>query len=314
MAAAVASNSQPTKVDKELGFSVKQGANWGKYLEYRPLYPPSFFKRIYNYHAQKPQAAWSLAHDVGAGCGVVSSTLASRFNGVVISDPNDGYADLARKLLVDESGIPASKLRFLQEGAEKSSVKSGTVDLMTVCECIHWTDVDVAIKEFARELKTGGTLMVSHYTVPKILDNERAQNAWQALWDAYSERAQGPMFDHAFNIVNSGLDHLEFPTEDWENVKRTYINARGSMKAFEMNSRVGESKVKGVEERIWEDGDKDWCDEAGLDWFKGYLGTWVPKIPETEIQDLWDEFEHALKGKNAKFETPIAMVFATKKA
>src|SRR5207244_4086526 len=122
-----------------------------------------------------------------------------------------------------------------------------------------------------------GTLAVTYYTVPKIVGNERAQSAWQALWDAYSERAQGDMFDHAFPIVNSGLDHVEFPTEDWETVKRIFINARGSMKTFEINSRLGESKVKSGEEKIWEEGDEDWYDQQGIDWFKGYLATWVPR-------------------------------------
>ncbi|KAL9627347.1 MAG: hypothetical protein Q9164_007632, partial [Protoblastenia rupestris] len=158
MSTMLVSNTETTAPAKELGFSVKQGVNWSNYLAYRPIYPASFFDRIYGYHSQKSQAAWSVAHDVGAGCGIVSSTLASRFNSAIVSDPNDGYVTLARKTLVEESFIPESKFRFLQEGAEKSSVESGTVDLVAACECIHWTDTDVAIKEFGRELKAGGTL------------------------------------------------------------------------------------------------------------------------------------------------------------
>ena len=199
----------------ELGFSIAQGVNWSNYLKYRPIYPSSFFERIFTYHAQKPSAIWSLAHDISAGCGIVSATLASRFNAVAVSDPNDGYVALARKILMEESCISESKFRFLQEGAEESSVETGTADLVAACECIHWTDVDAAIKEFGRELKAGGTLAVTYYTKPKFVDNDRAQKAWQALWDAFSERCIDDWIDRAFRVGNSGLDNLGFPTEEW---------------------------------------------------------------------------------------------------
>ena len=46
--------------------------------------------------------------------------------------------------------MPDSRFRFLQEGAERSSVEPATVDLVAVCECIHWANTDAAIKEFGR--------------------------------------------------------------------------------------------------------------------------------------------------------------------
>jgi trans-aconitate 3-methyltransferase len=306
----------PSAVDqasaKELGFSASQGANWSNYLVYRPLYPASFFDRIYDYHSAKATAAWATAHDVGAGCGVVSATLASRFDKVVVSDPNDGYVTLARKALVEESRIPESKLKFLQEGAEKTSVNSGTVDLITACECIQWTDTDAAIREFGRQLRPGGTLLVSYYTVPRIAANEAAQRIWRKVWAAYSERALGALFDHAFPIINTGLETVGFPDSGWESVTRTYINSLGTVQPFKINDRVGKSRVKPEEERIWVDGDQDWTDVQGIDWFKGYFGTWVPRIPESELQDIWDELELSLQGKKVKIETPIVLILATK--
>lgn len=306
------SNTETTPAVKEIGFSVNQGANWSNYLAYRPQYPASFFQRIYDYHFRKPKAAWSIAHDIGAGCGIVSASLAPRFNSVIVSDPNDGYVTLARKILVEELSIPDSSLRFFQEGAEKSSVKAGTVDLVTVCECIHWTDTDAAIEEFGRELKAGGTLAITHYTVPVIVGNDQAQSAWRGIWDAYSERARSDLLDHAFKIINTGLNPLEFPEAEWNAVKRIFINTHGSVDTFLINDRVGESRVNAKEENVWVEDDADWMDEQGIDWFKGYLATWVPRISESEIEDFWDELELALKGKKVKIETPVAMIFATK--
>ena len=131
------SNTETTIPVRERGFSVNEGANWSNYLAYRTHHPASFFHRTDDHHSQKPRAAWSVAHDIGAGCGIVSSSLAPRFDSIIVSYPNDGYVTLARKILVKELSIPDSKFRFLQEGAEKSSVKPATVDLVAVCECMY---------------------------------------------------------------------------------------------------------------------------------------------------------------------------------
>ncbi|PQE12385.1 Methyltransferase type 11 protein [Rutstroemia sp. NJR-2017a BVV2] len=312
MSTTTTSKTNAASAFEEIGFSVAQGANWSEYLAFRPIYPKSFFERIYQYHSEKNGTAWLAAHDNGAGCGVVSSTLADRFKNVIVSDPNDGYATLAQKILTEEVGIPASRLRFLQEGAEKSSVESNSVDLVTACECIHWTDTAVAIKEFGRVLKTGGTVAITHYTVPRIVGNEAAQKAWNAIYQVYSQRAQSDLLTHAFRIINTGLDCLEFPANEWKAVKRIYINAQGSIDSFKTNDRVGESKVKSTDERVWVEDDADWCDEKDITWLKGYIGTWVPVLPESEAQDLWDELEKALNGQKAKLETPVAIVLATK--
>jgi trans-aconitate 3-methyltransferase len=297
---------------KELGFSAKQGANWSEYLSFRPPYPQSFFDRIYSYHGAKPFATWDAAHDIGAGCGVVSATLANRFNNVVVSDPNPGYVALAQKLLVEDSGLPADNLQFLQEGAEKSSVAPGTIDVATVCECIHWTDTEATIREVHRELRAGGTIVITHYTRPRITGNKRAERVWELIWDEYSKRADGPLLDHAFPIINTGFESLEFPSDQWEKVTRMYINARGKLDTFRMNDRIGANKATEAEERVWVEDDNDWSDEQDIAWFKGYLATWVPVIPESDIQELWDELEASLGGAKARTETPIAMVYATK--
>ncbi|KAI2473041.1 S-adenosyl-L-methionine-dependent methyltransferase [Annulohypoxylon bovei var. microspora] len=299
---------------KELGFSPKHGVNWSNYLAYRPIYPASFFERIFNYHSQKPAATWSVSHDVGAGCGIVSFTLATRFDSVIVSDPNDGYVTLARKLLVEEASLPESQFTFLQESAEKTSIEPGAVDLIAACECMQWTNPAAAISEFGRELRAGGTLAITYYARPLIDGNERVQNAWKGVWAAHSKKARGDVFDRAFLTVNAAFENLEFPEEEWEMVKRVYINAQGSVNAFVMNDLMAERKVKEGEEKVWIEDDEEWCDMKDIEWFKAYLATWVPFIPETEIQEVWDELEFALEGKKVRTRTPVLMIFATKKA
>ncbi|KAI2606873.1 S-adenosyl-L-methionine-dependent methyltransferase [Hypoxylon fragiforme] len=314
MAAALASQAEQSAPAKELGFSYRQGVNWSKYIAFRPQYPVSFFERIYSHHSKRNEKPWSVAHDVGAGAGIVSSTLAASFDKVIVSDPNDGYVTLARKLLVEEASLPESKFVFLQEPAENSSVASGTVDLVTACECIHWTAVDAAVREFGRELRAGGTLAVTYYTRPLIEAGERAQVAWKGILNAVAERARGGVYENVYPLINTAFDHLGFPKEEWEDVTRVYINADGNTDGFVVDSRLGESKVKEWEEQIWISHDEDWCNLHGIEWFKAYMATWVPLIPESEIQGLWDEMELELGGNPVKTRTPIVMIFATKKA
>ncbi|KAI1441711.1 S-adenosyl-L-methionine-dependent methyltransferase [Annulohypoxylon stygium] len=304
---------QTTNETKELGFSIRQGVDWTNYVLYRPIYQESFFTRIFGYHAQKPQASWSTAHDIGAGHGIASSTIASRFDHVVVSDPNDGYTQIARKLLVEQSRFSDSKFTFLQEGAEKSSVESGSIDLITACECMQWTNTEAAVDEFARQLRPGGTLVMTYYTRPLIVGNEHAQNIWKAIFEAYSQHATGDLLDRAFKTLNNGFDSIALPEEQWQTVKRVYINASQGIASFKLNDRVGEDRVGKNEERVWVNGDPDWSDNQDINWIKKYFATWVPPLPESEIQGLWDELERVLDGGKAHLETPIAMVFATKR-
>ncbi|KAI0840791.1 S-adenosyl-L-methionine-dependent methyltransferase [Hypoxylon sp. FL0890] len=314
MASSSVSETDTNESARELGFGPKHGVNWSNYLAYRYLYPKSFFDRIYDYHAQKPEAAWAVAHDIGAGCGLVSANLATRFSNVIVSDPNDGYTALARKLLVEEELLPESKFKFLQEPAEKSSVESGTVDMVAACECLHWTTPEAAIKEFGRELKPGGTLAITYYTRPLLEGGERLQRAWKNLWIAHFEQVRGKVFENAYIIANTGFEYLEFPEQEWEGVKRVYINTQGNVDSFALCHLMGERKVKESEEKVWIEGDEDWTDFKGIDWMKGYLATWAPLIPESDIQGAWDELELALEGKKVKARTPVAMIFATKRA
>ncbi|KAI0412238.1 S-adenosyl-L-methionine-dependent methyltransferase [Xylaria grammica] len=303
---------------EELGFStaLRNGVDWSEYMLYRPIYGKSFFRRIYDYHAQKSGASWSKAHDVGAGHGIVSSTLASAFEHVVVSDPNDGYTEVARQLLVEKCEWPESKFSFLQEPAESSSVEARSVDLIIACECIQYTNTTEAVAEFARQLKPGGTLVMTLYVQPSIVNNERAQSIWEKIFDAFWERAVtgSRVLERALGVISSACDSIAIPAEHWEATKRVYINASQWIPSFQIGDKVGEDRAGNNEERVWVHGDPEWEDEQGIDWFKGYVSTWAPRLPESEVQDLWDELERVMDGARVRTETPIVMIFATRRA
>lgn len=115
-----------------------------------------------------------MAHDIGAGAGIASQELANKFKKVVVSDLNKTYVEIASERLTQDFNPPKARFRFLQEPAEKSSVETGSVDPIAICEAIHWTDVQATVKEVTRQLKSGGTVAISLYTRPYILENNVA--------------------------------------------------------------------------------------------------------------------------------------------
>jgi hypothetical protein len=78
---------------------------------YRPAYPLSFWQRIFTYHALGSNI-WEISHDVGAAAGIASEALATRFKHVIVSDPNEGYVNIASARL-RQLGFPDSTFTFL---------------------------------------------------------------------------------------------------------------------------------------------------------------------------------------------------------
>lgn len=125
-----------SKISEKPGFSAAAGFSWNEYIKFRPIYPIAFWERIYNYHSQHG-GSFGVSHDVGAGAGIAAQDLVTRFQKVIVSDPNDGYTDIAAGRLLNELGLNKEKFTFLKESGEESSVESGTVDLLVCCEAIH---------------------------------------------------------------------------------------------------------------------------------------------------------------------------------
>jgi ubiquinone/menaquinone biosynthesis C-methylase UbiE len=97
--------------------------------------------------------------DVGCGTGYVMRQLAARlprtseFLGV---DPAPSMIETAR------SASPDERLNFLQGAAEQLPADDGAYDLVVSTTSFdHWTDQAAGIRECARALTTGGTLVLT---------------------------------------------------------------------------------------------------------------------------------------------------------
>lgn len=313
---------------REFGFSKSQGVDWSEYIKYRPLYPGSFFDRIFAYHAHKPDTNWSTAHDVGAGCGIVSSHLAARFNHVIVSDPNEGYTELAQKLLVQDTSTTDqsvskverdSKYTFFQQSAETPPPKTtASIDLITACEMLHFTDSAAALQSFATQLRPGGTLAISFYGPPRVVsDDARIRAAWASVWSEWMALLprENETMDRVFRVVNTAYTSIALPEETWRDVERVYVNSSGNLTQWAMagDKWITQSRVAEGEKIVWVECDEAWRGVKSVDWLKGHIGTYVPRVAEDALREQWDELEDAMGGKEVTIMYPVVIILATRR-
>ncbi|CZR68939.1 uncharacterized protein PAC_18840 [Phialocephala subalpina] len=293
--------------------------SWAEYIKYRPLYPASYYDRIYRYHAQHSNT-WDVAHDVGTGPGIVASGLANKFRHVVVSDPNDTYVDIACDRLTNEFGFPKSQFTFLQESAEKSSVQDGTVDLLVIAQAMHWTDIEAAMESFARQVKSGGTVAISFYGRSLIAKNPKALAGLEKVYDVWVAKLHemGGFPSRASRVTDSGFDVVPFSTKHWEpGVKRIFINTEGKKEPICMslkNMKPFESKV-GKDDVMEAERDDGWTDVKDSEWVKGFFTSVLPNIPEEDVKEFWTEVEDAVGGPDKPVDIvyPAVQLLATRK-
>jgi SAM-dependent methyltransferase len=312
--------SQPAGVgQKDLGFS---GFDLADYMKYRPQYPPSLYTRLYQYHsAARPGNTFQIAHDEGTGPGITTEKLSEKFAHVIASDPNVDYIEIAeRRLTTGPRALPKACFTFYAEAAEKSSVADGSVDCVTICEAIHWTDFQKTVSEAARQLKSGGTFCVVHYNVPHIIDNEPAQRALQNLLSTYASGLMAnpnlTMYHTSLQALATGYDCVGFDEDVWvAGVERRFTNCRGDRKNIgfpgffdELEDRSGK-----YDERMFIEDDAEWqavgCD---LEWIRQSLRTFLP-LANYE-QWSWDALSDAMEESGGKVTVrwPNVQIFATR--
>ncbi|KAL4874340.1 S-adenosyl-L-methionine-dependent methyltransferase [Aspergillus karnatakaensis] len=313
---------------KALGFQ-GQGFDWAQYVKYRPVYPASFYSRLYSYHRSSSELnTFNTAHDVGAGAGIVSEHLARQFKNVIVSEPNNDFLAIAksRLALLFPGKENAAALTFHAERAENSSVMSATVELITISEALHWTDIPATIAEFSRQLKPHGTLCIVHYGPIWILDNVAAQTAWEGLFsDVVRKLFSRPgesmeVYRRSTRVMATGFDNVVFPASDWrEGVKRIFTNTGGDRKKLGFARECEEEEdavgvAEGQDQRVFVEDDEDWIvRDCDLTWLQSTFTSYVPGKKVEDDLARWEEMERALGGKTVTVAWPSVVILATKR-
>lgn len=296
---------------------------WNTYRKGRPKIPASFYDRFYTYHASH-NGSFGTVHDVGAGYGLYSLTLAERFSHVIVSDAGEKNVEVARNLLQPGTPDSPSKFTFLHEPAEKSTVTDSAVDAVFMCNALHFTHPSDALSCFSRQLKSGGTLFIAHNGICKFDYPPALQQAWYDMMDVGMHKTIHSIPEGRrnamFGVEGSGYDFVEIPGDQWENVKRVKLNTRGDPLAFALNlegfrAKTGESKVAKGEVLDEDEVDEGWSFEADLELLRNIAWSYPLGATEEELAEHFRKIEGILKeaGGKAKARWNVSMIMATKR-
>ncbi len=302
--------------------------DWVKYTTNRPVYSPSFYDRVWNYH-QSHSNHWTLAHDVGTGPGNVAEVLSARFDKVVASDPSGFHTAVAQRRL-SASNVTVEQCRAEDLVTRVGPDGLGKADLITLAECIPLMNAELAFSGFAKLLRPGGTLAIWFYGKPIFVGE--GQEKCQQIYDRIAGKAfsrifpiKDTMWQQTYTTMASWLDNIGFPSEDWVDVERTKWNHDKPLSFlpeeyldFEViykDSVTPQEKVEKIADRDF------WAkEECGVDWVEGYMDAqfpWESTDDEVgaQLKPMYKELEAAMGGQGSKTKIgwPVVLLLATRK-
>ena len=122
------------------------------YIKYRPHYPQEIFDHLL---AENVLTKNSVVADIGSGTGISSEPFLKLNLEVFAVEPNKEMREAAEKLLGEHK-----KFHSVNAGAENTTLKDHSVDVIVVGQAFHWFDKEKAKQEFKRILKPGGYVVL----------------------------------------------------------------------------------------------------------------------------------------------------------
>jgi SAM-dependent methyltransferase len=146
------------------------------FRRFRPRYPQVVFDKILEDFPPPRERAL----DLGAGTGLATLPLCSRFDEVIAVEPSIPMAEKLSDL--------SPRIRVMSLSAEElSGVTEVRVDLVTVASALYWMNGEVALQKVARWLRPRGRLAVFRHGIPvlagtlkRIIDREYSER-----WDDF---------------------------------------------------------------------------------------------------------------------------------
>jgi ubiquinone/menaquinone biosynthesis C-methylase UbiE len=166
------------------------------YARYRPTYPD----RLFSFLALQC-AVRSMVWDCGAGSGQASTGLVRHFERVLASDVS--LDQISRR-------TPRPRVDYLVCSAEQPAIATGTIDLVTVAQALHWFHHEEFYAEVRRVLRPGGKLAAWTYGLLSV--DEPVDAVIQHL---YTELL-GSYWPARRQHVDAGYQTIPFPFEEIE--------------------------------------------------------------------------------------------------
>jgi SAM-dependent methyltransferase len=167
----------------------------GSYAEHRPRYPRQLFAWLAGLAAHR-QLAW----DCATGSGQAAVGLSEDFDRVVGTDASEAQIAAA---------VAHPRVEYRVAPAESSGLASGSADLVTVGQALHWFDRPAFYAEARRVLRPDGVMAVWTYGLSSLGD-PRADSVLRRF---YSETV-GPYWPPERALVDAGYRTIEFPFDE----------------------------------------------------------------------------------------------------
>lgn len=164
------------------------------YADFRPRYPANLFAWLAS-QCSSHDTVW----DCGAGSGQASTALADVFRQVIATDAS--AAQLAQ-------ATPHPRVEYRLATAEDSGLVSGSIDLVTVAQALHWFDLARFYAEVKRVLKPGGVVAAWSYGVISVEGHEIDR-----IVQHFYRHTIGPYWPPERHHVETGYRELPFPFE-----------------------------------------------------------------------------------------------------
>lgn len=209
------------------------------YAQSRPCYPDRLFEVV---SALAP--ARDLAWDCATGNGQAATGLRGHFRRVVATDAS------AQQLAEAE---PSDGIEYHVAPADAAPLETGSVDLITAAQALHWFDLPGFYAEVRRVARPGALLAVWCY------DRLRVAEVDDVVETLYSD-ILGPYWTPERALVETGYRTLPFPFEELPSPSlemvhewtlpqlRGYLGTWSSFYRFAQ--AIGHSPLKLVEEEL----------------------------------------------------------------
>ncbi len=167
-----------------------------EYARRRPQYPPALFEYLASLTKEH-----DIALDCGTGNGQAAVGLAPYFSRVIATDPSQDQL---------RNAFQHPKVEYRQASAEESGIESGSIDMVTVAQAVHWFDLERFFAEANRVLKPQAVCAIWCYILCRISPEV------DAIVDDFYYNVVGPYWPRERALVDDGYRSLHFPFNEIE--------------------------------------------------------------------------------------------------
>ncbi len=161
------------------------------YRTFRPTYPPELFTFL-----ASVAPARDLVWDCGTGNGQAAVILAGHFRRVFATDASAEQV---------KNATPHPNVEYAVAPAERCPLASGSADLVTVAQALHWFDIDRFFAEVRRVCKPGGVVAVWSYDLHSVNADV------DPVLDRLQSEFVGPYWPPERALVDAGYRTIPFP-------------------------------------------------------------------------------------------------------